>query len=90
MAEAGYATAVILTCDPSGGPHPNPAQACDTLKRVGGKPSNIRPGRTMCMMLYAPITAQITGTWKGRRINWSKTYGNACEMNRANGVLFVF
>ena len=90
MAEAGYATAVALRCDPPGGAHPNPTAACRTLRTVGGRPARIEPARTMCTMIYAPITAQITGKWRGKKLSWSKTYGNPCEMNRATGVLFRF
>jgi Subtilisin inhibitor-like len=90
MAEAGYATAVTLRCDPPGGAHPRPAAACRTLRTVDGHPARLKPARTMCTMIYAPITAQITGRWRGKKINWSKTYGNTCEMTRATGVLFRF
>jgi Subtilisin inhibitor-like len=90
MAEAGYATAVTLQCNPPGGAHPRPAAACRTLRAVGGRPGRIKPAATMCMMIYAPITAQITGKWRGRKITWSKTYGNSCEMTRVTGVLFRF
>jgi len=90
MAEAGYATAVTLQCNPPGGAHPRPAAACRTLRAVGGRPGRIKPDATMCMMIYAPITAQITGKWRGRKITWSKTYGNSCEMTRVTGVLFRF
>jgi hypothetical protein len=90
MADAGYATAVKLRCDPVGGAHPAPTEACDELKRVGGRPDLLRPARMMCMLIYAPITATITGTWQDRRIRWSQTYGNTCEMSRATGVLFRF
>jgi hypothetical protein len=90
MAEAGYATAVTLRCDPPGGAHPKPLAACRTLRTVGGRPARLKPARSMCTMIYAPITAQITGKWRGKKISWSKTYGNTCEMNRATGVLFRF
>ena len=90
MADAGYATAVVLRCNPPGGAHPKPVRACNTLKRVDGKPANLKPARTMCMMIYAPITAQITGIWRGKKVAWSQKYGNTCVMNRATGVLFQF
>jgi hypothetical protein len=90
MAEAGYAAAVKLQCDPPAGAHPKAAEACTTLKKVRGRPGQLTPARTMCTMIYAPITAGITGTWRGKKIDWSRTYGNSCEMNRANGVLFLF
>jgi hypothetical protein len=90
MAEAGYATAVTLRCDPPGGAHPKPAAACRTLRTVGGRPARLKPAPTMCTMIYAPITAQITGRWRGKKITWSRTFGNSCEMARATGVLFNF
>ena len=90
MAEAGYATAVTLRCNPPGGAHPKGAAACRTLRAVGGRPERIKPAPIMCPMIYAPITAQITGKWRGKKIAWSKTYGNSCEMTRATGVLFRF
>ena len=90
MAEAGYATAVTLRCDPPGGAHPKSSAACRTLRAVDGRPARLKPARIMCTMIYAPITAQITGRWRGKKINWSRTYGNTCEMTRATGVLFRF
>jgi subtilisin inhibitor-like len=90
MAEAGYATAVTLRCDPPGGAHPKPSAACRALRTVSGHPARLKLAQTMCTMIYAPITAQITGRWRGKKISWSKTYGNTCEMTRATGVLFRF
>jgi len=90
MAEAGYAAAVKLTCMPAGGGHPEAAQACTTLRVAGVDPAKIKPARVMCMMLYAPVTAQITGVWRGAPVRWTHTYGNTCEMTRATGVLFKF
>jgi hypothetical protein len=90
MAEAGYAVAVKLHCDPAGGAHPKPAKACATLREVAGRPDLIKAAEIMCMMLYAPVTAEITGTWQGRQLIWKHTYGNRCVMIRATGVLFIF
>jgi hypothetical protein len=90
MAEAGYAAAVKLGCDPATGVHPQAGPACDLLRQVDGVPGRIKAADTMCMMIYAPITAEITGTWRGRRISWKQTYGNKCMLNRATGVLFTF
>jgi hypothetical protein len=91
MADAGYATAVVLRCGAKNrGSHPKAAQACKLLKNIDGRPDRLIPGRSMCMMLYAPITAEITGRWQGKKINWRKKYGNTCEMIRATGVLFTF
>jgi hypothetical protein len=91
LADAGYAVAVRLYCDPPGGGHPQPAKACETLARAGGVPGRIKGNPTMCCtMQFDPITAEITGTWRGRQIDWKQRYGNKCEMIRATGVLFKF
>ena len=90
QADAGYAAALKLRCGPPGGPHPKPAAACRTLTRVHGQPDKIKAAPTICLLVYAPITAEITGRWRGHKIAWKRTYGNKCEMNRATGVLFTF
>ena len=90
LAEAGYAAAVTLTCDPLGGAHPKAAKACAALKKTGGRPAKLKPAKTMCTLEYAPITAEIEGTWKGRTVSWSKTFPNTCQLTRATGVVFAF
>ena len=89
-ADAGYAAAVTLRCDPPGGAHPKAAEACRTRANVDGNPSYLRPAHRYCFLIYAPITARITGKWKGARVDWSKRFANSCEMRRATGVLFDF
>ena len=44
----------------------------------------------MCTMEYAPITAEITGKWKGKKVDWSRKFGNTCDLTRTTGVLFAF
>jgi hypothetical protein len=90
MADAGFATVVKLRCYPPGGGHPRPGPACAELAAVGGDPDRITPGHGMCMMIYAPITAKITGKWRWTILTWQHKYGNSCEMHRALGVLFDF
>jgi hypothetical protein len=90
LADAGYAAAVKLRCDPAGGAHPKKAQACRSLARVGGNPARLRPAARMCTMEYAPVTAQVKGTWQGRKVNWSHKFGNTCDMHRTTGVLTAF
>jgi len=90
MADAGFAAAVKLECDPPGGGHPQPAEACAELALVAGDPGKIEPARTACFLIYAPITAEIQGDWHGMPLTWHHKYGNSCEMHRALGVLFDF
>jgi hypothetical protein len=89
-ADAGYAAAVTLSCDPAGGAHPKPATACATLAKVNGRPDRLKPAPTMCTLEFAPITAEIAGTWRGKPITWKKTFGNPCDLTRATGRLFAF
>ncbi|MEV8507684.1 SSI family serine proteinase inhibitor [Actinoplanes sp. NPDC051475] len=90
-ADAGYAAAVILRCDPAGGPHPKKGKACAALAKAGGDPAKLKPARgVLCTMEYAPITARITGRWKGKKVDWSRTFGNPCDMARATGVVMAF
>ena len=48
------------------------------------------PAPVACTLEYAPITAAITGIWKGRIVNWSKTFLNGCDMARTTGSIFDF
>jgi hypothetical protein len=90
IADAGWATAVLLRCSPPGGGHPSPAKACAALKAAGGDPAKLRSAAVMCTLQYAPVTASITGTWKGKKVRWTRTFGNTCELARATGVIFQF
>jgi hypothetical protein len=90
LADAGYAAAVVLRCDPVGGVHPKKVQACRSLSRIKGNPARLRPAPLLCTMEYAPITARIKGTWHGRAVNWSRKFGNTCDMTRTTGVLTAF
>ena len=90
MADAGFATAVKLECDPAGGGHPQAAQACAELEAVGGDVDKIEPAHTACIMIYQPVTAEVSGEWRGTTIGWQHRYGNSCEMKRALGVLVAF
>ncbi|MBM2615247.1 serine protease [Actinoplanes sp. LDG1-06] len=90
VADAGFATAVELSCDPPGGGHPKPVEACATLARVDADPDRIKPATTACILLYKPVTAELSGVWQGRVVSWKHRYGNTCEMRRATGELFRF
>lgn len=90
QADAGYAAAVTLSCDPAGGAHPQAVKACALLKKVAGKPGKLKPAAMMCTLEYAPITAEVTGTWKGRTLTWTKRFSNTCDMNRTAGALVAF
>ncbi|MFJ3900271.1 subtilase-type protease inhibitor [Streptomyces sp. NPDC090025] len=96
-ATASVVRAVTLSCTPTAtGTHPNPAAACSELASVGGDlarltaaaPSGGRP----CTREWQPVTMTGDGVWQGKRVRWSATYGNACEMHAktAGGAVFGF
>ena len=53
-------------------------------------PGRIKAESRLCVLLYQPVTASVTGTWHGREVRWTHRFGNTCEMRRATGVLFQF
>jgi hypothetical protein len=89
-AVSGSASAVVLRCDPARGTHPHKFKACRLLKSIGGRPDRLRPTPGACTMEYAPVTARITGIWRGRELDWSRTFANRCLMLRTTGVLMDF
>ena len=84
----GPVTTASLTCQPPGGSHPKAAAACATLAKAGGDPRRITPLDRMCTMEYAPVTASLTGRWKGRAIRYRAEFSNACTMHLATRTVF--
>ncbi|MGW1280964.1 subtilase-type protease inhibitor [Streptomyces tsukubensis] len=85
--------AVTLSCAPRAtGTHPAAADACRELRAVGGDfralPSELP--QTLCTREWAPVTVTADGVWEGRRVAWSGTYNNSCEMAATLGVVFEF
>jgi hypothetical protein len=59
-----------LTCDPTGGTHPDPAAACADLLRTGDPMIAPQPKSLECpMILASPKTAVIQGRYDGRPVN---------------------
>ncbi|GAA2485240.1 hypothetical protein GCM10010406_21870 [Streptomyces thermolineatus] len=81
---------VELDCRPPGGRHPRAARACAAIERARGDFGALRGRAGMCTAVHDPVTAAATGTWRGRRIEWRRTYGNACELESATGPVFRF
>ncbi|MFI9293545.1 subtilase-type protease inhibitor [Streptomyces gardneri] len=87
--------AVTLTCAPTpSGSHPAPEAACTELAAAEGDFANLtdlRGGRP-CTREWNPVTVTGDGVWQGRRVSWSATYGNPCELRArtAEGAVFAF
>ncbi|MFD5769481.1 SSI family serine proteinase inhibitor [Streptomyces sp. NPDC127049] len=80
-----------LTCgDRAGSDHPAAERACELLEgfaRAGENPFAPVPADRMCAQVYGgPVTAQVTGTWQGRRIDARFSRANGCEIDRWENV----
>ncbi len=72
-----------LTCDPAGGNHPSPAQACASLASRGE--SALAPVKRdqMCTQIFGgEQTATISGTWRGEPVTAMLSRANGCEIER--------
>lgn len=78
-----------LTCRPAGGSHKQARDACSALAKVGGDFGRLQVTTGMaCTMQYDPVTVTAVGRWKGRRVDYKKTYGNACSLTNTTGPVF--
>jgi len=82
--------AATLTCEPSGGSHPDAAAVCERLAAAGGDISKIPNSGGFCPMIFMPVTVTASGSWKGHPVSFTKTYGNRCMADIAAGGLFHF
>ena len=72
-----------LKCDPPGGDHPQPAQACKALDAAGAKVFEPVAKDQACTQLYGgPQTATVKGTYKGDDIDAEFARTNGCEIDR--------
>lgn len=72
-----------LRCDPPGGDHPQPAEACAALDAAGAKVFEPVPKDRVCTDLYGgPQTATVKGTYKGKQVDAEFSRTNGCEINR--------
>jgi hypothetical protein len=87
----GVSESVTLTCEPTGGDHPDAAEACDDLIAAGGEISNIPPTNSNCLAVHIPVTARAFGFWQGRFISYSEDFTNeGCARVGTGGHVFNF
>ncbi|WP_282692500.1 SSI family serine proteinase inhibitor [Streptomyces sp. CC208A] len=94
-AAATVVRAVTLTCAPApSGSHPAPDAACAELAAADGDFTTLTALREdrPCTREWNPVTLTGDGVWQGRRVTWSTTYGNPCELRArtAEGAVFAF
>jgi hypothetical protein len=82
----GTTTTWILTCDPPGGDHPDPAAACAALE-AGQRYLAPVPADMACTQIYGgPETVRITGVWRGTPVDASLSRTDGCQIARWNGL----
>lgn len=82
-AEGADPQAYELTCDPPGGDHPQPEQACAAIEAAGATVFDPVPKDQVCTMIYGgPQTAKVTGTYAGARVDAEFSRTNGCEIAR--------
>ena len=73
---------VTLECDPDGGTHPNPEEACRVLAANVGALEPVPPDVACTQEYGGPERARIRGTLSGREIDAKLNRSNGCEISR--------
>ena len=82
MEKDGGERQATLECDPDGGTHPNPGDACRALSQNVSSLEPI-PQDVACTQEYGgPERATIRGTVSGRSIDTELNRTNGCEISR--------
>ena len=72
-----------LECEPPGGDHPQPAEACAALDAAGADVFEPVAKDQMCTELYGgPQTATVKGTYQGDPVDATFNRTNGCEIDR--------
>jgi hypothetical protein len=79
-----------LTCDPPGGTHPRPEDACTALAAVDPVVFEPVGPRDVCTQIYGgPETATVRGTWNTTPLDASFSRDNGCEIARWDAVVEI-
>ncbi|MFJ8544828.1 SSI family serine proteinase inhibitor [Streptomyces sp. NPDC093586] len=84
----GVTRRAMLRCDPPRG-HARAAEACAELAAADGDLGRIPLRDTYCPMVYAPVTAQAHGKWRGRAVEYTQTFPSTCVMTARTGAVFA-
>jgi hypothetical protein len=58
-----------LQCEPAGGTHPDPTQACAALEAIKNPFAQVRTGQDCPMILASSRRATFVGTWFGAKVD---------------------
>ena len=80
----GATTTYTLTCEPTGGDHPDAEAACAAIAAAGGTAAfEPTPRDVACTEQWGgPQTARVEGTVDGRSVQADFTLTNGCEISR--------
>jgi hypothetical protein len=85
--ENGPVTRWTLRCQPTGGTHPHPAQACRVLSQHAWALEPVPP-LTACTMIWGgPQLAHVDGVFRGRTVHSRLNRKNGCETARWNALV---
>ncbi|MEU5877720.1 SSI family serine proteinase inhibitor [Spirillospora sp. NPDC047279] len=83
--EIGVPRSVTLTCQPTGGTHPDAEAACADLIKANGVIERIPPGGGYCQPVERRVVASATGLWNGRLVSYERSFTNDCYARIATG-----
>jgi Subtilisin inhibitor-like len=79
---AGPEHSALLECNPSGGTHDRPEEACAALAEQEDALDPV-PGGVACTQIYGgPLEARVFGTVGGREVDVFFNRTNGCEIDR--------
>ena len=80
-----------LTCDPAGGSHPQPEQACDALAEAGPDVFEpINPDMACTQIYGGPQEATVRGVVDGAKVERVFNRTNGCEISRWDALGTTF
>lgn len=71
-----------LYCDPAGGQHPEPREACEAIHGVDAPFAETREDALCTYMYGGPATAEVEGVWQGEPVRASFDRSDGCEIAR--------
>jgi Subtilisin inhibitor-like len=82
----GASRTVSLTCEPTGGTHPDAAAACQALIAADGDISRIPRFPALCINVHDPVVASAFGIWNGHIVGYYRRFENAGCANISTGL----
>ena len=73
-----------LHCDPAGGSHPKPEEACSAIAGAGSI-EELRGEPAPCTLVHDPVIARATGVEE-----FEQEFPNSCVLLNEKGVVFDF